>query len=522
MTGAVRLQAVRFFWVCCVLGSCSFEDRVDHCTKDSQCNDGQECYRGFCIRKDQDDAPDASSSSPSTASGGKTTASGGKTGSTSSASTAAGAKAAAAGTKAAAAGSGGTSGRSSGGAGAPATPAADGGVTPGQMPPKGCQPEPEQCNGVDDDCNGVVDENIVLDCFPDNQTGCTKQSDGHFTCAGVCTFGKQTCSNGKLGECTGYKAAAMEVCTPVGMQAADESCNGMTDEGCACMSGETRSCYSGRDGSLGVGICKAGTQACSNGALGACMDAVAPGTETCANQGADDDCDGKPDNIPSLGTACVVASASGPCRIGIYQCAKTELSCVSAAMPAKETCNNIDDDCNGVVDDTFDLMNDAKNCGACGKTCSGDEACCSGSCVATKQDANNCGACGMKCAAGATCNGGKCKEPDQPPPPPMDAGMPPPMPGSCQPACAAGQTCCNGSCVDTKTDAKQCGACGNACSGAQPGCCDGKCVDLVSNGNCGQCGRDCSLLTNGNLTCTCTKMSNGTIACTGPLLNLCL
>jgi hypothetical protein len=179
----------------------------------------------------------------------------------------------------------------------------------------------------------------------------------------------------------------------------------------------------------------------------------------------------------------------------------------------------VDDDCNGKVDDTFDLMNDAKNCGVCGKSCSGDEACCAGSCTGTKNDANNCGACGMKCASGASCEGDKCKTPAQPP---MDAGMPPPMPGTCQPACGAGQTCCNGSCVDTKTDIRHCGKCGDACTGSQPGCCNAKCVDLVSNSNCGQCGRDCSLLTNGGLTCTCTKGSDGSIACTGPVLNVCL
>jgi hypothetical protein len=390
------------------------------------------------------------------------------------------------------------------------------------MSSSGCTPAPEQCNGMDDDCNGKADDAITVECFPDGQTGCIKQSDGRWDCQGICARGTQSCVQGKLGECTGYKAPAMEICTPAGMRAADENCNGMTDESCACAPGEIRSCYGGTDGTLNVGKCVAGTQTCTDGALSACMNAVMPGTETCANQGADDDCNGKADDIQNLGAACLIAGAAGPCRSGKYQCeaGKAALSCIPAATPGQETCNGMDDDCNGKVDDTFNLMTDAKNCGACGKSCGADEACCNGSCINTKKDANNCGACGMTCGSGSTCNGGKCKEPETPPPPPppVDAGTP----GGCQPACGAGQTCCNGSCVDTRSDLKHCGACGNACTGTQPGCCNGKCADLVSNANCGQCGRDCSLLTNGGLTCTCTKASDGSIACTGPVLNVCL
>jgi hypothetical protein len=558
----VSARASWLLGLCCALAACSFDDHVKHCAKDAECNSDQECYRGFCIARDAAATADSDAASHGKSSSSSRSGSGGKVGSTSTASTAAGAKASAAG--------GGGSGARAGAAASPTSAAGSGTAQavpagPAQMATGECTdgdelpclvaalgpaiseacvrgtqrcsgkvwggciaapvPAIEQCNGIDDDCDNKLDEVPDVDCFPDGQTGCTKQSDGRWNCQGMCAVGKQTCTQGKLSECTGYTKPAMEVCTPAGMQAVDENCNGMTDENCACNAAETRSCYSGPEGTLNVGKCVAGMQTCSNGALGPCMNAVTPGTETCANQGSDDDCNGKADDIPNLGSECVVANASGPCRTGKYQCeaGKAELACVPANMPAKETCNNVDDDCNGKVDDTFDLMSDAKNCGACGKTCGSDEACCSGSCLSTKNDANNCGGCGMKCAAASSCNGGKCKDSaPPPPPPPMDAGTPPPMPGTCQPACGAGQTCCNGSCVDTKSDIKNCGACGSACSGTQPGCCSGKCVDLVSNSNCGQCGRDCSLLTNGGLTCTCTKAGDGSIACTGPVLNVCL
>jgi hypothetical protein len=49
-----------------------------------------------------------------------------------------------------------------------------------------------------------------------------------------------------------------------------------------------------------------------------------------------------------------------------------------------------------------------------------------------------------------------------------DAGAPPVT-------CSNGQTTCGGNCVDTKTDLKNCGGCGNACGGGQS-CQDSQCI----------------------------------------------
>ncbi len=389
-------------------------------------------------------------------------------------------------------------------------------------------PAQEQCNGLDDDCDTMVDEEIALECFPDGASGCTQASDGSFACEGVCARGTRTCTQGQLSDCTGARTPGEEVCTPAGMQGSDENCDGAIDETCACMPGEMRGCYNGGAGTLDVGTCKAGTQTCSaSGALGACTGAVLPAAETCANQGADDNCDGAADNIANLGKACAVANGSGVCREGKLQCeaGKAELTCVPNSAPAIETCNGRDDDCNGAVDDTFNLQTDANNCGACGKTCGANQACCAGGCVGTRNNVNNCGGCGMKCPAGNMCRDGECiaRDPMEPDPMEPDPMEPEPMqPNTCQPACGGGEACCGGACVDTKSDAKNCGACGNTCTGGtRPGCCAGRCVDLVSNSHCGQCGRDCSLLLNGGLTCSCT-MSDGNVQCTGPVLNVCL
>jgi hypothetical protein len=65
--------------------------------------------------------------------------------------------------------------------------------------------------------------------------------------------------------------------------------------------------------------------------------------------------------------------------------------------------------------------------------------------------------------------------------------------------CVAGATCCAATstaaafCTNTGTDVKNCGACGNACTGTTPACCSGKCADLASSAtNCGACGTACT------------------------------
>ncbi len=50
--------------------------------------------------------------------------------------------------------------------------------------------------------------------------------------------------------------------------------------------------------------------------------------------------------------------------------------------------------------------------------------------------------------------------------------------------------CCDGKCLDVGTDAKNCGACGNACGSKS--CCGGSCVDVQTSAfNCGACGQSC-------------------------------
>jgi len=63
---------------------------------------------------------------------------------------------------------------------------------------------------------------------------------------------------------------------------------------CPCTGSETKSCYDGPAGTEGVGICRAGTQTCSNGWFGSCQGQVTPQTEICGDN-QDNNCNGQID-----------------------------------------------------------------------------------------------------------------------------------------------------------------------------------------------------------------------------------
>jgi hypothetical protein len=79
-------------------------------------------------------------------------------------------------------------------------------------------------------------------------------------------------------------------------------------------------------------------------------------------------------------------------------------------------------------------------------------------------------------ASGASCGGTSGSDPSS------EAGGPD---GSAietaPPACAPSQTACGAACVDTKSDVKNCGACGNACQSGES-CAAGKCAPVTANG----------------------------------------
>ncbi|GAB4205399.1 MAG: hypothetical protein OHK0013_21260 [Sandaracinaceae bacterium] len=152
-------------------------------------------------------------------------------------------------------------------------------------------PTAERCNGVDDDCDGTTDEGC--ECLEGATRPCYSGTTGEDV--GECRGGIEECVVTTTGSrwsgiCEGEVLPTSEDCDGL----SDEDCDGLVDEGCACPVGMTRSCYGGPPGTMGVGICRGGTQTCSASGWGACMGAITPATEACTG-GRDEDCDGLAD-----------------------------------------------------------------------------------------------------------------------------------------------------------------------------------------------------------------------------------
>jgi hypothetical protein len=253
-----------------------------------------------------------------------------------------------------------------------------------------------------------------------------------------------------------------------------------------------------------------------------------------------------PENCGGCGQACAMPSATPACSNGVC----TLIVC----DPGFANCNGVRaDGCE------VNLSNDPRNCGSCGRTCStpnGMATCVNGTCggcgcnagfadcdhncangceVNLETDANNCGACGNVCNlpnATAACVNGVCAiaacspgyqdcdakaadgcEVDVSTDPNacgscgrvcfVPHGVPTCVAGvcDCPPVCLPGYANCSGDCssgcdTHTDTDLANCGACGNACPGANAFCFGGVCGCFCGQGyaNCdNDCGNGCEV-----------------------------
>ncbi|MCB9532939.1 MAG: putative metal-binding motif-containing protein [Myxococcales bacterium] len=257
-------------------------------------------------------------------------------------------------------------------------------------------PVDEVCDGVDNDCDGDIDEDaddeaLTRDCY----SGPAGTQD-----VGICVGGTQTCDLGAWSRCEGEVTPQLELCS-----AFDENCDGQNNEGdpatgirCEtgdfglCAFGRTtcaetlddaicvpdyapapetcdgfdndcdddvdeledgspivRACYDGPTGTAGVGVCVGGEQTCASGSFSGCVGQVLPGVEVC--DGADNDCDGVPDDgNPGGGIPCTTGQP-GVCNIGVTACVDGAVQCLATTAPGEEICDGLDNDCDGSRDE---------------------------------------------------------------------------------------------------------------------------------------------------------------------------
>ncbi|MBX7077553.1 MAG: choice-of-anchor L domain-containing protein [Nannocystaceae bacterium] len=182
---------------------------------------------------------------------------------------------------------------------------------------------------------------------------------GNFACCGTCV--DLATDEAHCGGCDapcdtvvhGTASCEDSSCVPscnVGYGDCDgDASNGCEAQGsCACAPGSMQACYTGEAGTMDIGVCAAGMQACNDAgtAWGPCEGEVTPGDELCGN-GLDDNCDGAADENPDADGDGFGACGGDCCDHQGRACANPELVNPGAF---EVDGNDVDDDCDGTAD----------------------------------------------------------------------------------------------------------------------------------------------------------------------------
>ena len=218
-------------------------------------------------------------------------------------------------------------------------------------------PQPEDCSVmVDTNCDGQVNEGCS--CTPGQMVSCYTGPAGTLG-VGICAAGSRTCgAQNVYGPCMGDVTPQPETCADL----VDKNCNGQLNESCVCAPGSTASCYTGPPGTLGVGICKGGTQTCNTQgtAYGACAGEVLPQPESCVTP-VDDNCNGQINEgcvcTPGATASCYTGPPGtvgvGICKGGTQTCNALGTAygpCAGQVLPQPELCTTpADENCDGLT-----------------------------------------------------------------------------------------------------------------------------------------------------------------------------
>jgi hypothetical protein len=287
---------------------------------------------------------------------------------------------------------------------------------------------PRDCTSeADNDCDGQPDNTVdeVCVCLPGAVEPCDEHPglDGR----GPCSAGTRTCvgtdgtASSEWGACEGAQGPqASDSCVP----GDDGDCDGVPNEGCDCVDGFTQPCGPATD----LGICQRGTQTCVDGSFGDCVGEVF-GTARDCRSNADNDCDGRADNIRDNVCTCTIGQAQpcqehpqdgvGRCRAGSQQCLAGQNNsssffgaCSGSVGPAqRDACTSVnDDDCDGLTNDGCQCVSSRGNA-----DCSGtpDTARCNGAtgqCVPCQSNPD----CSLVSGGRNVCQAGRCVAPIRP------------------------------------------------------------------------------------------------------------